>query len=147
MATTTYNVFAATTEGEELVATKSKKQVAVDLAQSIRSGEKRATRVETNKGTVVFEAKARKPQKKTKPYTRVVALPEGFVVPDVERVAYLRSRKACAITHEWDEQLYRVRDLAGGEVLATFSTTRQCGRFLADHVTLDENGNAVLVNV
>jgi hypothetical protein len=137
MATTTYRIFKATTEGETLVATKSKKSVAVELATQIRRDEKVGTRVETSAGTVVFEAKARKPQKKTKPYTRVVALPEGVEVPEGKRVAYTRTRKNAAILHDAEEQLYTVIRYSTGEQLGTFDTTRQCGRFLADEVSAE----------
>lgn len=130
MATTTYTIFA----NDEVRDTKSKKSVAVELATKIRREEKLPTRVETQTGTVVFEAKARKPQKKTKPYTRVVALPEGVEVPEGKRVAYTRGRKNAAILHDAEEQLYTVFDYVKGEELATFDTTRQCGRYLADEV-------------
>lgn len=137
MATTTYAIFAGDTlDTLEQVASKGKKAQAITLAESIRRDEKRCVRVVTSGGTVVLEMKARKKQIKTKAYTRVVALPEGFVVPETERVAYLRTRKSCAITHTF-EDAYRVRNLATGDVLATFDTTRACGRFLADHVNAE----------
>lgn len=135
--TTTYNIFKATTEGETLVATKGKKQVAIDLATTIRITEKVGVRVETSKGTEVLVLKARKPQKKTPAYTRVVALPDGFEAPEGQRVAYLRGRKNAAIMHDAEEMTYTVRRFTTGEVLGVFSTTRQCGRFLADHVTAE----------
>lgn len=137
MATTQYTVLkGATLDTLEPVETKSSRPSAIKLAEAIRSSEKLSVRVVTGAGTVVLELKARKPQRKTKPYTRVVALPEGFEVPENERVAYLRTRKACAITHTFEDS-YRVRNLATGDVLATFDTTRACGRFLADHVNAE----------
>lgn len=142
MATTTYHIFKQTVEGEVEVATKSKRATAIELATAIRRDEKVGTRVATGAGTVVFEAKARKPQKKTKPYTRVVGLPEGFEVPEGKRVAYLRTQKGAAILHDAEEQLYTVFSYVEGKELATFDTTRQCGRFLADEVTKPELANA-----
>lgn len=147
MATTQYTILKGATLDELAeVGTKSKRDAAIKLAEEIRKSEKLSVRVVTGAGTVVLELKARKPQKKTKPYTRVVELPEGFEVPANERVAYTRSRKGCAITHEFAEDggTYRVRDLKSGEVLAHFDTTRQCGRFLADSVTLDDEGKVLV---
>lgn len=144
MATTTYQIFkGATLEELELVTTKSKKSVAIEIAAAIRTDEKLSVRVVTSGGTVVAEMKARKPQKKTKPYTRVVDLPEGYVVPEGERVAYTRLRKGCAITHTWDDA-YRVRDLKSNAVLGMFGTTRDCGRFLADSVTVNDEGKVLV---
>lgn len=142
MATTTYTIFKQTVDGEIEVDTKSKKQTAIDLATQIRREEKVGTRVATSAGTVVFEAKARKPQKKTKPYTRVVSLPEGVEVPEGQRVAYTRTRKNAAILHDAEEGLYSVVRFDTGEVLGTFDTTRQCGRFLADEVVALETVSA-----
>lgn len=144
MATTTYAITAQNDEGEfDVIATKSKKATAIAFAQEFRADNKVTTRVTTSAGTLVFEQKARKPQKRTKPYTRVVDLPEGFVVPKGKRVAYTRLRKGCAILHDFDEQ-YWVYDLATSDVLASFGTTRQCGRFLADSVALDDEGRVLV---
>ena len=144
MATTTYAISVQTIEGDfEQVETKAKKATAIERAQAIRLERKATVQVHTGNGTLVFEMKARKPQRKTKPYTRVVALPEGFKVPEGKRVAYLRTRKNCAILHDFDEQ-YWVYGLATNEVLASFGTTRQCGRFLADSVSVNDAGVAVV---
>lgn len=116
---------------------KGKKQAAIDLALAIRAEQKTSVLVVTGAGTVVTHVKARKPQIKTKPYTRVVSLPEGFVAPEGQRVAYLRGRKNAAIMHDAEDMTYTVRRFTTGEVLGVFETTRQCGRFLADHVTAD----------
>lgn len=146
MATTTY-IVSKLVEGEFVaVDTKSKKATALDVAQTIRSDEKVTVRVVTGAGTEVLLLKARKPQKKTKPYTRVIDLPEDFKIPASERPAYDRSRKGCVITHEHDEQIYRVRALNGARILGVFSTTRQCGRFLADKVSLDAEGALVVAD-
>lgn len=142
--TTTYTIKAQTVEGDfEDRAIKGKKDVAIALATKIRQDEKVTTQVWTSGGTLVFEMKARKPQKKTKPYTRVVDLPEGFEVPEGKRVAYLRTRKGAAILHDFDEQ-YWVYNLVTNSVMGSFSTTRQCGRFLADSVVVNEAGVAVV---
>lgn len=144
MATTTYTVSVQNVEGEfETVATKSKKATAIALAQSVRADRKATTQVHTNNGTLVAEIKARKPQKKTKPYTRVAPLPEGFEAPEGKRVAYTRIRKGCAILHDFDEQ-YWVFDYTQGAILATFGTTRQCGRYLADAVSLSDDGKVLV---
>lgn len=144
MATTSYVITAQNVEGEfDVIATKSKKAQALELAEKFRFENKRTTQVHTSAGTLVGEFKARKPQKKTAQYTRVVELPEGFKVPEGKRVAYLRTRKSCAILHDFDEQ-YWVYDLKTNDVLGSFGTTRQCGRFLADVVRLDDEGNVVL---
>lgn len=144
MATTTYDIRKQNVEGEfDSVSTKSKKAQAIELATSIRRDERVTTQVWTSGGTLVFEMKARKPQRKTRPYTRVVELPEGFSVPEGKRVAYTRMRKGCAILHDFDEQ-YWVYDLNTSEILASFGTTRQCGRFLADSVTLSDEGKVLV---
>lgn len=147
MATTTYTIAKMNVEGEFVaVDTKSKKATALTLAQEIRSQERVSVRVVTGAGTEVLLLKARKPQKKTRPYTRVIDLPEGFKIPDSERPAYDRSRKGCVITHEAEEGIYRVRALDGARVLGVFSTTRQCGRFLADNVSLNDTGALVVAD-
>ena len=144
MATTTYAISVQNVEGEfDVIASKSKKSTAIDLATATRNERKATTRVVTSAGTLVFEMKARKPQRKTVPYTRTVELPEGFTVPEGKRVAYTRSRKGCAILHDFDEQ-YWVYDLNTNEILASFGTTRQCGRFLADSVALNDDGKVVV---
>ncbi len=134
MATTTRYFVLAGHDFAEVRDVKGKKAAALELATDIRREERISTLVVTGAGTIVFEAKARKPQIKTKPYTRVVPLPEGFEVPDNQRVAYTRNRKGCAILHDAEEGLYSVVRFTTGETLATFETTRQCGRYLADHV-------------
>lgn len=144
MATTTYNISVQTIEGDfEQVESRSKRDKAIEVAQALRSERKATVQVHTGNGTLVFEQKARKPQRKTKPYTRVVELPEGFTVPEGKRVAYTRARKGCAILHDFEEQ-YWVYDLKSNEVLASFGTTRQCGRFLADSVSLNDEGAVVV---
>lgn len=144
MATTTYTITVQNVDGEfEVVGTKSKRGTAIDLAEQTKAERKATTQVHTGAGTLVAEFKARKPQKRTRPFTRdvlaetVVWLPEGYVIPEGKRVAYTRKQKGCGILHDFEEQ-YWVYDLLQGELLGTFSTTRQCGRFLADSVTLVE---------
>lgn len=112
---------------------KSKRQQAIDIALAHRAENREHVVVVTGAGTIVAEAKVRKAQKKTRPYTRVAALPEGFEVPEGKRVAYVYKRSGVATLHDFDE-MYSVFDYAKGETLATFDTTRQCGRFVADVV-------------
>lgn len=159
MATTTYTILKQNVEGEFLpVDSKSKKSTALAAGQAIRDNEKVSVRVVTSGGATVLELKARKPQRKTRPYTRDVAdelvvwqtkgeLPEDFQIPEGKRVAYTRRQKGCAILHDFEEQYWVVSLANANEILGTFSTTRQCGRFLADHVAVDENKNVVLVGV
>ncbi len=130
MATTTYKVFA----GEELVATKSKKATAVELARAERKSRNAGVRVETGTGTVVFEAAAPKKIKMTPKYQRVVDLPEGVEAPDGMRVAYVRPRRNGAILHDGDT--YRIMALDSGDLLEDeFETTREAGARLKEGVT------------
>lgn len=137
MPSTTYNVITVTAEGENTVGTKSKKATAVELARDTRA-EGVGVRVETNAGTVVFELAAPKKINMSKPYTRVVDLPEGAKIPAGARVAYTRNRKNAAIVHlpeAAEGKQYAVVNFVTGKFLAkSLPTTRACGRFLADEV-------------
>jgi hypothetical protein len=127
MATTTYTVFV---NDVALEGTKSKKATAVDLARAERKAQGADVRVETNAGTVVFEAKAPKKIKMSPRYTRVVELPEDAKLPEGARVAYIRARKNLAILHDAETGEYAVHDFVKGETLASeLETTREAGAF------------------
>lgn len=142
MATTKYLV----RNGDELVATKSKKAQAIELAQSTAKELRAVITVSTEAGNEVFVAKARKEQIKTTPYTRLVDLPESYKIPEGARPCYTRARKNAVILHfaEADKgKQYQVRDFVTGRVLAkNLPTTRAAGRFLADEVELPEKVSA-----
>lgn len=125
MATTKYLI----KNGDEVVATKSKKAQAVELAQATAKELRTLITVSTEAGTVVGEFKARKPQVKTVPYTRVEQLPEDFKVPEGFRVAYKRSRKELAIVHNAETGEYRVVNARGKALAKGLSTTREAGAF------------------
>lgn len=124
MATTKYTVFA----NDEARATRSAKPKAVELALALRNDERVDVRVETGAGTVVFEAKAPKRIRMSKPYTRVVELPEGIEVPEGFRVAYHRPRRKVAVLHDVHEG-YRLLHTGTGELSENvFATTREAGQ-------------------
>jgi len=138
MATTTYAVFA---DGEQ-IATKSKKQVAVDLATATRDEQRVSVRVETQNGTVVFEQDAPKKINMSKPYTRTVNATlsdEQVEVVDGKRVAYKRGRTGAQfalLDANWTGEgpgTYSIWDLDRHEqVDIEVATTRQAGRWFAD---------------
>lgn len=137
MASTAYTLFINDEAQEKTFSVKAK---AVAAAEAARKELKLPVRVETGSGTVVFSMKARKPQVKTKPYTRTVELPADVEIPAGPRVAYTRARKNAAILHDPSlpkGEQYSVVRYDNGEVLAEgLATTRACGRFLADEVPL-----------
>jgi hypothetical protein len=114
-----------------LEGTASKKAVAIENARVIRKNELADVRVETTNGTVVFELKAPKKIKMSKPFTRVVAVPEGVVLPGDEwRPAYDRSRKNLFILHNSETGEYAVFNFVTQEFLAEeLATTREAGAF------------------
>lgn len=125
--TTTYTIFA----GDVEVGTKSKKSTAVDLARQARAERGVDVRVVTQAGTEVFVLAAPKKIKMSPPYTRVVDLPEGVVVPDGMRVAYFRPRRNAAVLHDGEE--YFILDTASNELRdETFATTRDAGKALVE---------------
>lgn len=130
MATTTYTVLNA--EGVQFTA--SKKAKAVAFADDNRGALELV--VVTGAGTVVHTTPAIKKIKMSKPYTRVVAVPEGVEV-DGLRVCYRKTRKGLTVVHDMDklgeDDAYAVLNKSGG-VIATFRTTRECGRFTTDYV-------------
>jgi hypothetical protein len=144
MASTTYTVFAGDVAQEK---TFSKKDKAIEAAETLRKELKVSVRVETGAGTEVFASKARKAQVKTVPYTRTVELPEGFIVPEGLRPAYTRARKNLVILHdpnggEEGEGAYSVHNGATGETLISgLATTRDSGAFCKT-VPLPEKVNA-----
>ncbi len=122
--------------GEAQEKTFSKKAKAVEAAEAARKAEKRATvQVVTGAGTVVFELKGPKKIRMSKPYTRTVELPEGFIVPEGLRPAYTRARKNLVILHdptggEEGEGSYSVHNGATNETLVSgLATTRDSGAF------------------
>lgn len=125
MATTKYLV----KNGDEVVATKSKKAQAVELAQATAKELKTTITVVTSNGTEVGVFKARKEQVKTTPYTRVQALPDDFRVPEGFRVAYNRARKNIAIVHNGETGEYRVINARGKALAKGLTTTRDAGAF------------------
>lgn len=128
MANTTYTIIA----GGESKGTKSKKTQAVALATELRNELKVDVQVQTGAGTVVFELKAPKKIKMSKPYTRVVSLPEGVEVPDGFRVAYFRPRRKVAVLHDIHEG-YRLLSTATGELSEdVYETTRDCGKAMLE---------------
>lgn len=129
MATTTYHVIS----GDTVIATASKKSKALDAAHAHRDAERAAVSVVTGAGNVVLDLAAPKRIKMSKPYTRVVALPEGVEVPDGARVCYVKARKGFAVLHFAEEGSYAVLSTTSGELLAEgLPTTRAAGRFTTD---------------
>ena len=116
---------------ELLEATFSKKAKAVEAAETHAKADKRANvQVRTGAGTVVHEIKGQKRIKMSAPYTRVVPLPEGAIIPEGMRVAYTRNRKGLAIVHDFNEPEgpYMVVRFTTGEVLGReIPTTREAG--------------------
>jgi hypothetical protein len=115
----------------ETVATKGKKAVAIELARTERKTNLADVKVVTTAGTVVFELAAPKKIKMSKPFTRVVAVPEGVVLPGDEwRPAYDRSRKNLFILHNSETGEYAVFNFVTQEFLAEeLATTREAGAF------------------
>jgi hypothetical protein len=115
----------------ETVATKGKKAVAIELARTERKTNLADVKVVTTAGTVVFELAAPKKIKMSKPFTRVVAVPEGIELPAGKwRPAYDRSRKNLFIMHDGETGEYAVYDFVKGEFLAReLATTRDAGAF------------------
>ena len=131
--TTTYSVLVNDAAIEQ---TFSKKAKAVEAAEAQAKSNKRANvKVQTGAGTVVHEIKGVKTIRMSKPYTRVVELPEGFIVPEGLRPAYTRARKNLVILHdptggEDGEGAYSVHDGKTGKTLISgLATTRESGAF------------------
>lgn len=134
---TKYNVIV----NDTTVVTKSKRQTAIDFATELRETDKVAVRVETDKGTVVFEANAPKKIKMSPRYTKVQALPEGVELDESVaglRVAYVRTRRNGAVLHDASAESgkqYLVVDLSTGKpVKRRFADTRDAGAFIRDGV-------------
>jgi hypothetical protein len=129
MASTTYTILAEV-DGVESVSTAgiTKKAKAVELATELRNESKVSVKVQTSSGTVVFELKAPKKIKMSKPYTRVAQLPEGVEVPEGFRVAYFRPRRKVAVLHDIHEG-YRLFRTATSELSEeVYETTRDAGK-------------------
>jgi hypothetical protein len=129
--TTAYTVFVndEALEGKPV----AKKAKAVELAEAAAKSDKRANvQVRTAAGNVVHDIKGRKTIKMSRPYTRVVNLPDDAVIPDGVRVAYTRNRKGLAIVHDFgmEDGPYQVVNFVTGAVLASeLETTRDAGAF------------------
>jgi hypothetical protein len=122
-----YNVIT----NDETVATRSNKQAAIKLATEARETDKVAVRVETDKGTVVFEAAAPKKIRMSPRYTRVVPLPEGVTAPEGKRVAYVRPRRDAAVLHDAESGEYSLLKLSTSkELKGRFETSRAAGKAL-----------------
>lgn len=128
--TTQYSILV---NGETLEQTFTKKAKAVEAAVAAAKADKRANvTVQTGAGNVVHEIKGAKKIRMSAPYTRVVNLPEGAVIPEGVRVAYTRNRKNLAIVHDFgmEDGPYQVVRFTDGEVLASeLETTRDAGAF------------------
>lgn len=130
MASTKYTVFV---NDVELEGSFSKKDKGIAAAEAAAKADKRAhVELRTASGTTVHEIKGVKTIKMSPPYTRVVNLPEGVVIPEGVRVAYTRNRKNLAIVHDFgmEDGPYQVVRYTDGEVLASeLETTRDAGAF------------------
>jgi hypothetical protein len=140
MATTEYTVSTIDAEG---VATPvktekpiTKKAKAVELAEAKRDETKLAVQVTTQTGTVVFEQAAPRKINMIKPFTRVVELPEGTVVPEGMRAAYPRFRKGLVLLHDPSdaETPYVFMVVHSSELLhERFATSRDAGQAVKDY--------------
>lgn len=131
MASTTYTVIANDTVTSEGV---SKKANAIDTARLLRDAEGVNVRVETNKGTVVFEQAAPKKINMSAPYTRTVNVTaEQAEMINGQRVAYKRTRVGFALLDAARGD-YSIYDLVNKQVVGDLdiATTRDAGRWFAD---------------
>lgn len=120
---TKYNVLTDATGTFEVVDTKSKKATAIEIAERLRGLDRVNARVETDKGTVVFEIAApsgkRVIRNKTAPWTRVderqPELPKGVKLPKGYELTYLTPRNRVAVTRHPENLDYLVVDLDTGE--------------------------------
>lgn len=125
-------------EGIETV-TRSAKPAAVKLAEELRAEHKVTVTVETDSGTVVHEAKARKAGVQTERFTRVDArevaklLGEGVKLPRNFEVAYLRPRAKMALLRKVTQEgtSYLVFNLETGESEGVESTREGGARMTA----------------
>lgn len=135
--TTKYNVLVA----GEVVATKTKKAQALELANATRDADKVAVQVVTTAGTEVLNLAAPKKIRMSPRYTKVQALPAGVeLAEDIAglRVAYVRPQRNGAILHDPEAEAgkqYVVADLKTGKAIKQrFAKTREAGAFLNDGV-------------
>lgn len=124
MATTKYFIIAGTT----VLDVKSKKSQAVEIAEAHKAQTGESVVVATGSGTIVADIAGRRRIKMSPPYTRVV---QGVEAPEGLRVCYTKSRKGLVVLHDAEAGEYLVQN-AKGKTLATFATTRECGRFTTD---------------
>jgi hypothetical protein len=124
MATTTYTVRA---NGED-IATRSNKAKAVELATAHRNDNAVDVQVVTGAGKEVFSMKAPKRIRMSKPYTRVVDVPEGVTIPEGLRPAYHRPRRNALVLHDFEEG-YRILNTKTGKLVkGNFPTSRAVGQ-------------------
>lgn len=121
------------TAGTEVIGTKSNKAKAVELATAHRNEHKVEVAVLSKAGNPVFELAAPKTIKMSKPYTRVVALPEGVKAPEGARVCYVRKQAGLALLHRpsvaREDRPYTFLNLkTGKERKGGFETTRDAGK-------------------
>jgi hypothetical protein len=127
MATTKYFLVAGNKTVTEVLTSKPKAEAAFNEAP-------RPSTVVTASGKVVFESTAKRTINMSKPYTRVVPVPDEVVETiDGDRVAYKRTRAGFALLDSgrgdyrvWDLVLNREHE--GVEV----ETTRDFGRWVSD---------------
>lgn len=124
----------------------AKKAKAVEVAEANRG----ATPVEvvTDKGTVVHTVAPIKKINMSKPYTRVVPVPEEVAeVIDGKRVAYKRGRPGAQFALlDAAKGDYSIWDVDRGErVDVEVSTTREAGRWFADERQAYRAANPVVV--
>lgn len=104
----------------------TKRAKAVEVADANRGAS--AVEVVTAAGKVVHTVPAVRKINMSKPYTRVVTLPEGVEIPEGFRVCYSRPRRKVAVLHSFEEG-YRILNLKTGKLLKpVFETTRDAGK-------------------
>jgi len=130
---TTYTITAG-----ESTETRSSKPKAIELATALRNSEGVAVSVTTAAGNTVFELDAPRKIRMSKPFTRVVPVPEGVEVPDGFRFAYSRPRRGVAVVHS-PEQGYRLLNLKTSKLRkGSFETSRDAGKAVLELPTAKE---------
>lgn len=134
--TTTYTVVL---DGANTDIVRSKKESAVNQARTLLADRKGyRVQVVTGAGTVVFEAARRKITKFTKPFTKVVDLPEDIaaLVPEGYAAAYTRPRNGAVVLRMEDPEvvedpsLYAVLDTVAKTIADFAATTRDAGQIM-----------------
>lgn len=137
MSNTTYTVFADSVATDF---TRSKKDKAVAEAVRLLKA-KSAVKVEvrTQTDTVVFADKRRNVTKVTKPFTKVIELPEDLqnAVPEGYAPAYARYRNGAVVLRrevdiEEDDSRYAVLSVAELKIVGYAETTRDAGAIMKE---------------